>query len=181
MSRELPHTGFAAGNHARPASRPSSCDRVDPWLTYAALTDFHQSAHPTAIESVDQLIEQMQRAGKPRERWRIGTEYEKVGVDRATGKAAPFSGARGIEAVLRGLAERYRWEPKEEDGRVIALVRGGASVTLEPGGQLELSGEQCPTIHCTHKELATHVREVVTVGRELGIAFLGLGIQPVSR
>lgn len=145
------------------------------------MTDFQASDHAVPLVSVDQLIEQLQRAGKPRDRWRIGTEYEKVGVVRATGKAAPFSGARGIEAVLRGLAERFGWEPKEEDGRVVALARAGASVTLEPGGQLELSGEQCATIHCTHEELATHVREVVSVGSDLGIAFLGVGIQPVSR
>src|SRR5689334_16445528 len=144
------------------------------------MTDFHASAHAAPIESVDQLVEQLHRAGKPRERWRIGTEYEKVGVERATGKAARFSGRNGIEAVLRALADRFGWEPKEEDGRVVALARGGASITLEPGAQLELSGEQCPTIHCTEKELATHVREVVTVGRDLGIAFLGLGMQPVS-
>jgi glutamate--cysteine ligase len=145
------------------------------------MTDFHESAHARPIESVEQLVEQMHAAGKPRERWRIGTEYEKVAVDRATGEAIPFSGARGIEAVLRGLAERYGWEPKEEDGRTVALARAGASITLEPGAQLELSGEQCPTIHCAHEELTTHVREVVTVGSELGIAFLGLGMQPISR
>ena len=63
----------------------------------------------------------------------------------------------------------------------MALARGGASITLEPGGQLELSGEQCPTIHCTRTEMTTHVREIVSVGRELGLAFLGLGMQPVSR
>ena len=145
------------------------------------MTDFRESAHATPIESVDQLVEQMHAAGKPRDRWRIGTEYEKVGVVRATGQAAPFSGPRGIEAVLRGLAERYGWEPKEEAGRVVALARAGASITLEPGAQLELSGEQCPNLHCTEEELRTHVREVVTVGEELGLACLGLGIQPVSR
>jgi glutamate--cysteine ligase len=145
------------------------------------MTDFQTSAHAVPIGSVDQLVEQLHKAGKPRERWRIGTEYEKVGVDRTTGRAAPFSGARGIEAVLRGLAERFGWEPKEENGRVIALARGGASITLEPGGQLELSGEQCETIHCTNAELRTHVREVVSVGNDVGVAFLGLGIQPVSR
>jgi len=145
------------------------------------MTDFHASAHATLIESVDQLVEQFHLAGKPRDRWRIGTEYEKVAVERATGKAAPFSGPRGIEAVLRVLAERYGWEPKEEEGRTVALARGGASITLEPGGQLELSGEQCPTIHCTRTEMTTHVREIVSVGRELGLAFLGLGMQPVSR
>jgi glutamate--cysteine ligase len=145
------------------------------------MTDFRESAHATPIEGVEQLVEQMHRAGKPRDRWMIGTEYEKVAVERGSGRAAPFSGARGIEAVLRGLAERFGWEPHEEDGRTVALERAGASITLEPGGQLELSGQQCPTIHCTQQELATHVREVVTVGSELGIAFLGLGIQPVSR
>lgn len=145
------------------------------------MTDFHASAHTTPIDGLDQLVEQLHRAGKPREGWRIGTEYEKVVVDRDTGRAAPFSGPRGIETVLRGLAERFGWEPKEEDGRVVALAREGASITLEPGAQLELSGELCPTIHCAHRELTTHVREVVSVGRELGLAVLGLGIQPVSR
>src|SRR5438477_9854755 len=138
------------------------------------MTDFRASAQAVPIESIAQLVEQFHLAGKPRDRWRIGTEYEKVAVERATGKAAPFSGPRGIEAVLRALAERYGWEPKEEEGRTVALARGGASITLEPGGQLELSGEQCPTIHCTQKELATHVREVVSLGRELRMAFLGL-------
>jgi glutamate--cysteine ligase len=145
------------------------------------MTDFRESAHPVPIESVQQLVEQFHRAGKPRDRWMIGTEYEKVAVERSTGRAAPFSGARGIEAVLRGLAERFDWEPKEEDGRIVALAREGASITLEPGAQLELSGAQCPTIHCTDEELRTHVREVVTIGNEVGLAFLGLGMQPVSR
>ena len=145
------------------------------------MTDFHASAHATRIESVDQLVEQLHVAGKPRDRWRIGTEYEKVAVERATGRAARFSGPNGIEALLRALADRFGWEPKEEDGRTVALARTGASITLEPGGQLELSGEQCSTIHCTHGEMTTHVREIVSIGRELGLAFLGLGMQPVSR
>jgi len=145
------------------------------------MTDFRQSGQAIPIDSVDQLVEQLHRAGRPRDRWMIGTEYEKVVVDRATGAAARFSGRRGIEAVLRGLAERYGWERTEEDGRTVALARGSATVTLEPGGQLELSGAQCPNLHCTDDELRTHVREVVTVCGELGLACLGLGIQPVSR
>ena len=68
------------------------------------MTDFRESANAVPIESVDQLVEQFHSAGKARERWMIGTEYEKVAVDRTTGAAAPFSGTRGIEAVLRGLA-----------------------------------------------------------------------------
>jgi glutamate--cysteine ligase len=144
------------------------------------LTDFHESAHATPIRSVEQLVEQLHAAGRPRDRWMIGTEYEKVVVDRATGRAAPFSGPRGIETLLRELATRYGWEPREENGRTVALSRAGASITLEPGGQLELSGVQCPNIHCTDEELRTHVREVVSVGADLGLASLGLGIQPIS-
>src|SRR2546427_13120206 len=97
------------------------------------MTDFHASAQAVPIESVDQLVEQFHGAGKPRERWRIGTEYEKAAVERATGRAAPFSGPHGIEAVLRGLAVRYGWEPKEEDGGVVALLREEASVTRGAG------------------------------------------------
>ena len=82
--------------------------------------------------------------------------------------------------VLRALAERYGWEPVQEAGHVVALQREGTSITLEPGGQLELSGALCPDIHCTRAELDTHVGEVVTVSNDLGLACLGLGIQPVS-
>ena len=90
----------------------------------------------------------------------------------------PFTG--GIEEVLRRLAERYPWEPIVEDGRIVALHGAQASITLEPGGQLELSGQQCDSVHCASAEFAEHVEQIVTVGDELGIAFLGLGMQPVS-
>jgi glutamate--cysteine ligase len=147
------------------------------------MSEFQSSADPSAsqpIGSRDELIDYIAAGAKPADQWRVGTEYEKVGVVEETGRAAPFSGPRGIEAVLRRLADRYGWEPKLERGRVIALYGPQANITVEPGGQLELSGEQCDSIHCAHRELMQHVREVVTVGRELGIAFLGLGIQPIS-
>ena len=142
-----------------------------------------QSAGAAAEQPIrgrDDLIQYIATGAKPRSEWRVGTEYEKVGVLRETGRAAPFTGPHGIEAVLRRLADRYGWEPKLENGHVIALLGRQATITVEPGGQLELSGEQCESIHCAHRELLDHVREVVTVGNELGIAFLGLGIQPLS-
>jgi|SRR5579871_6133061 len=145
------------------------------------MTDFRASAEPVPLTGVDQLVAQLHEAGKPRERWMIGAEYEKVAVERTTGRAAPFSGARGVEALLRGLAERFGWEPGWEDGRTVALARGGASITLEPGAQIELSGAQFRTLHEARRELEAHVREILTVGSDLGIAFLGLGMQPVSR
>lgn len=133
---------------------------------------------PVLLEHYDQLIEFFAHACKPRASWRIGTEYEKVAVWAATGEAVPFTG--GIEEVLRRLGERYAWEPIVEDGRIVALHGAQASITLEPGGQLELSGEQCDNVHCARNEFAEHVRQIVSVGDELGIAFLGLGMQPMS-
>jgi len=133
------------------------------------------------IESEAQLVEYFEVGCKPRREWRIGTEYEKVAVRRANGHAVPFSGRDGIEAVLQRLAERYGWGEIREGERVVALRGDRASITLEPGGQLELSGEQCDSVHCARAELSRHIDEIVTVGDELGIAFLGLGMQPISR
>jgi len=144
------------------------------------VTDFRGSGRVVPIESVDQLITQFREAGKPRERWMIGTEWEKLAVDSRTGHAIRFDGPRGIEAVLNALADGFGWERKAEGEHTVALARDGASITLEPGGQVELSGQQCASLHCTEKELAEHVRELLTVGERLGIAFLGLGAQPVS-
>lgn len=132
------------------------------------------------IERRDQLVEFFAASTKPRQDWRIGTEYEKVAVRASDGQAAPFSGPDGIEALLRGLADRYAWQPLLEDGRMVALRGPKASITLEPGGQLELSGELCDSIHCARVEFVRHIDEIVTVGNELGIAFLGLGMQPIS-
>jgi len=133
---------------------------------------------PVLIERYDQLIDFFASACKPRQSWRIGTEYEKVAVWAANGHAVPFTG--GIEEVLRRLAERYPWEPIVEDGRIVALHDAQASITLEPGGQLELSGQQCDSVHCASREFTEHVNQIVTVADELGIVFLGLGMQPVS-
>ena len=144
------------------------------------MTDFRASAHAVPIERIDQLVEQFHEAAKARVEWRIGTEYEKLTVDAATGKAAPFAGPRGIERVLLTLAERFGWEPREETGATIALARGGCSITLEPGGQIELAGQPVASIHEARAEVDGHVRELVTIAPELGLAFLGLGCHPFS-
>jgi glutamate--cysteine ligase len=144
------------------------------------MTDFRASGEAVPIESVDQLVEEFHRAGKPRDDWAIGTEYEKLAVEPRTGRALPFSGPRGIERILVELAERFGWEPKEENGRTIALGRGRASITIEPGGQVELSGEPYKTLHETQRELMTHVDELSAVARDLDVSFVGLGMQPVS-
>jgi glutamate--cysteine ligase len=132
------------------------------------------------ISKREELEEFFHRSGKPRQQWRVGTEYEKVGIDRASGKAIRYSGPAGVEAILKALIEEHHWQPQEEDGHVIALVRDKAQIHLEPGGQIELSGEPCETIHCSQAEFTGHIRELLDVAERLNVVFLGLGIQPVS-
>src|SRR5262245_3043567 len=136
------------------------------------MTDFRASAHSMPIERIEQLVAQFHEAAKPRTDWKIGTEWEKLAVDARTGKAAPFTGSNGIERLLRQLAERFGWEPRDEEGAVIALARDGVSITLEPGGQVELAGQPVATLHEAHAEVESHVRELVAVGPDLGLAFL---------
>ena len=135
----------------------------------------------SVIEKEEELEAFFHDAGKTSDRWRVGTEYEKVGIDRSTGKAIPYSGPRGVEFILRELSERFGWEPEEQDGHIIALARSNAQITLEPGGQIELSGEPCDSIHCTYAEFTQHIRELLEVAEPLDVVFLGLGMQPVSR
>jgi glutamate--cysteine ligase len=135
----------------------------------------------SVIEKKHELEAYFHDAGKPRERWRVGTEYEKVGIYRDTGQAIPYFGKRSVDFILRELIERFGWAPDEQDGNIIALTRDKAQITLEPGGQIELSGEPCESIHCTYAEFDRHIRELLEVTEPLGIIFLGLGMQPVSR
>ena len=132
------------------------------------------------IEDRPQLTEYFFAAAKPREEWRIGTEYEMLGVSRRSGRAARYAGPRGIERILHRLADSLEWEPQEEEGHVIALQGERANVALEPGAQVELSGEQCKTVHCADKELRRHFKHLLTVADELDIDFVNLGMQPVS-
>jgi glutamate--cysteine ligase len=132
------------------------------------------------INRKEELEEFFHKSGKPRAQWRVGTEYEKVGIDRHSGKAIPYSGPRGVESILSALVEEFRWEPVEEDGHIIALKRDKAEIHLEPGGQIELSGEPCLNIHCTHAEFTQHIRELLEIADRLNVVFLGLGMQPFS-
>ncbi len=99
------------------------------------------------VENRSQLIDYFYQASKPREAWRIGTEYEMVGVSRRSGRAARYYGKRGIERLLFRLADVLGWEPMEEEGHVIALKGERANISFEPGAQVELLGEQCETLH----------------------------------
>jgi glutamate--cysteine ligase len=126
------------------------------------------------------LVDHLAAGGRAKADWRIGTEHEKFGFRLDDLRPPTFDGERGIEALLKGMT-RFGWAPVEEHGRVIALLREGASVSLEPAGQFELSGAQLETIHQTCREVGTHLREVRTVADELGLGFLGMGFQPKWR
>jgi len=132
------------------------------------------------VENRSQLIDYFYQAVKPREAWRLGTEYEMCGVSQRSGRAARYFGKRGIERLLFRLADITGWEPIEEEGHVIALRGERANITLEPGAQVELSGEQCETIHCADIELRNHLTHLLTAANELDLTFVNLGVQPVS-
>jgi len=135
----------------------------------------------TPIESRQQLADYLAAGEKPREDWRIGTEHEKFGF-RMDDLAPPaFEGERGIRALLEGLASRYGWEIAREGETPVALTRGKANITLEPAGQLELSGAPVENIHQTCCEVNAHLEEVRSVADELGLGFLGMGFQPKWR
>jgi glutamate--cysteine ligase len=101
-------------------------------------------------------------------------EYETPAVNAATGEALPYEGLRpSIRDILEDMAADTRWAPVYEDDRVIALRDESASITLEPGGQVELSGKQCESMHDAHDEFVEHVERLVSLSTRLGVAFLG--------
>lgn len=137
-----------------------------------------QSDPSPFVESIDQLEETFHAGATPRADWKIGVEYEKPVVRRSDGEALPYEGPAGIGALLEAIKDRGDWEGVYEGPNLIALADGRASITLEPGGQLEMSGEQCDSLHCAKEELDRHVEEILSAGEELGVAFLALGITP---
>ncbi len=139
-------------------------------------------AESPVVNSRQELIEYLESGCKPADQWRLGTEHEKFGFTRSDLRPLSYEGPAGIEAVLTGLARQFGWQPQEENGKVIALLDAtGASITLEPGGQLELSGALLEDIHMTCREVSTHLQQVKTVAEPLDVAFLGMGFQPKWR
>jgi glutamate--cysteine ligase len=131
------------------------------------------------VESFEQLAEYLSSGCKPKADWRIGTEHEKFGYCKDTLKPLPYDGERSIKAVMEGLQQRFGWSPVLEAGNLIGLEKDGANVSLEPGGQLELSGAPLENIHQTCDEVNVHLREVQSVSDEIGVKFIGLGAAPI--
>ena len=131
------------------------------------------------IEHQGQLAEYLASGCKPVADWRIGTEHEKFGYCKDTLRPLPYEGPRSILAVLEGLRDGHGWTPVEEGGHLIGLEKDGANVSLEPGGQLELSGAPLETIHQTCDEVNEHLRDVKDIADRVGVGFIGLGAAPV--
>ncbi|MBZ6076069.1 glutamate--cysteine ligase [Microvirga puerhi] len=135
----------------------------------------------TPLGARAELIDWIASGEKPRETWRLGTEHEKIPFYTADASPVPYEGERGIRALLEGLQELTGWEPILEEGLPIGLfdeVQGGA-ISLEPGGQFELSGAPVRTLHETAAETARHIEQAKAVGARLGLSFLTLGMSPL--
>ncbi len=137
-----------------------------------------QSSGGAPVEKIEDLTEYLASGCKPKEDWRIGTEHEKFGYCKDSLKPLPYDGERSIVAVLSGLRDQFGWAPIEEAGNIIGLEKDGANVSLEPGGQLELSGAPLATIHETCDEVNEHLDQVKAVADGIGVRFIGLGAAP---
>jgi len=134
----------------------------------------------TPIETHEDLVAWFEAGSKPRSHFRIGTEHEKFVFTVDGHNPVSYEGRRGIRALLEGMQHLLGWEPIIEAGNIIGLfdVTGGGAISLEPGGQFELSGAPVETVHQTCSELMAHLAQVKEVARPLGIGFLGLGMTP---
>ena len=128
-----------------------------------------------------QLVEHLAAGCKPASQWRIGTEHEKFVFRLGDHKPAPYDGDDGIRALLEGL-QRFGWAPVRDAGNLVGLSDGkGGAISLEPGGQFELSGAPLETLHQTCDEVNEHLKQVRAVASELGLGVLGLGFHPTAR
>jgi len=130
------------------------------------------------IESYGQLAEYLRAGCKPIKDWKIGTEHEKFGFVNDNFLPLPYDGQCSIKAMLEGLRDKYNWSEILEENNIIGLTKDGANVSLEPGGQLELSGAPLDSIHETCDEVNQHLKEVKSIADDLGASFFGLGAAP---
>ncbi len=133
----------------------------------------------TPIESESDLIQYLEAGSKPPDLWRIGTEHEKFGFRLDDFSPLAYGGSPGIGEILHGLSSKYLWKHVISEGNVIALKGEMGSITLEPGGQLELSGAALTDLHQTCEEVHIHLHQVKSVAEPLGVGFLGMGFTPL--
>ncbi len=133
------------------------------------------------ITSIDELEDHLRAAEKPPSAFRVGMEHEKIGLLEDTLQPVPFSGTRSIEAVLKMLVDRFGFSSYTENSDLVALTKADTTISLEPGGQFELSGAVLENNHQTCRELNDHRDITRAIGDELGIIWLGVGHTPFAR
>jgi glutamate--cysteine ligase len=129
------------------------------------------------LSGLEDLVAVFRRNERPREGWKVGLEHEKLVLRAGAIDPVPYEGERGIRALLRGFT-RFGYEPFEEEGRIIASRKSGLTVSIEPGGQIELSGRPFADVHVVAAELDRHIEKCKVIGRELGVEFLAGGYRP---
>jgi glutamate--cysteine ligase len=129
------------------------------------------------VRRLEDLVDVFRRSERPRDGWKVGLEHEKLALRAGTIDPVPYDGEGGIAAVLRAFG-RFGYEPFEEEGRIIASQKSGLTVSIEPGGQLELSGRPFADVHVVAAELDRHIAKCRTIGAELGVEFLAGGYRP---
>src|SRR5450432_4415052 len=134
----------------------------------------------TPIETRDELVAWLEAGCKPKTQFRVGTEHEKFAFTVDGHRPVPYAGQHSIRALLEGMKHLLGWEPIMEGDNIIGMfdVTGGGAISLEPGGQFELSGAPVETVHQTASELMAHLAQLREVARPLGIGFLGIGMTP---
>ena len=157
--------GFVVGSGAPPADLEDTLPKLD-----------------APLRGMDDLLVLFHDAEKPRERWRIGTEAERIAVRKTDGAHLPYDGPISVVAIFERLIREYGWEPEREkpDGPIIALRLEGGSVTLEPGSQIELSGAPYRSVYEGEAESDAHWAELEPVIEELGLKWLALGCHPFA-
>lgn len=130
------------------------------------------------VQNKADLVAFFESGCKPPAQWRIGTEHEKFGFLKTEMAPLPYEGERGVRAVLEGL-QKFGWAPVKEGETLVGLTQDGASISLEPGGQFELSGAPLENLHQTCDEVHTHLAQVEEVCKDLDVGFLGLGASPL--
>ena len=141
------------------------------------LPNLAESFNSQSIDNQQQLIDFLLRGARPKDEWGVGLETEKLVVDRDTGEAVGYERIRELLAKLDGIGG---WQGVYEQKNLIGLQGKRSSVTLEPGGQLELSGKFCCDVACSWRDLNRYRQHIVAVGHELGLVFLGLGVHPFT-
>ena len=144
------------------------------------MTTRTEDSYSRPIESRADLLSLFESGEKGTDDWRIGTEHEKFVYRVADQRAPSYDEPGGIRDLLQGLTE-FGWRPVVENGNVIALSGPDGTISLEPAGQLELSGAALQNLHQTCSEAARHLEQCKTVGERLGLGFLGTGMWPDKR